>query len=136
MRNHLLLASLVATLATGCTAYQQRLAFTGAGIAVSGLIACDNRETVHVSDGGRWDRITPNNTNNAHEYEINPLLGHTPSVPDLDTAATAAAGLTMLVATSDSLPTWSKIAYLAIVGVSEVAAVAGNAKHAPGICGM
>ncbi len=120
-------AAVLLAVLSACT-INQRVGVFAAGAMV--LTACDYRQTMALSDGGRWDVRSPSG---GHYQEMNPLLGHEPSTTAMTIyVATAEAGIVEVGVLR--LPTWVKYAALGLIVAAETVEVARVAPVA-GVCG-
>lgn len=120
-------ATILLALLSACTV-NQRVGVLAASAMV--LAACDYRQTVALSDGGRWGVRSPSG---GHYQELNPLLGHEPSIAVL-TAYAAGAETAIVAGAASRLPAWVKYAALGLVIAVETVEVARVAPVA-GVCG-
>lgn len=95
------------------------------------LVACDVRQTLAASAGGRWDRPAPDGF---YYYEMNPLLGESPGVPRLMVGMTLVEASVVWITATDKLPTWSKYVLLGALVAGEAYEVS-RMTPVVGVCG-
>lgn len=122
-------AAMLALLVLSACTHRDRIAVLAASAAVA--TACDVRQTMEVSDGGRWDWPGPAPNNYT---EGNPMLGPTPSPAVLAGSLVMVQTAIIWVAQADRIPTWSKYVLLGAMAVGEGLEVRRMAPVA-GICG-
>lgn len=112
----------------GCCAHQR---IGGLAVTAGVMSACDWGQTLYASDHGRWDR--PGATPGSVQRELNPLLGATPSVGELD-GVFLGDEIAITAATAAPLPRWLKYAILGAAAAAETYMVATHWGSAGG-CG-
>lgn len=103
-------------------------------VASTAISACDVGQTIHVSNGGRWDRRVVVNGQSYRALESNPMLGKTPR-PELLAGIAIANAVAGYVLIQAPLPAWLKGLWFGSIGAVETAMVVNNAPWG-GACGF
>lgn len=121
--------TVLAVVALSACTHSDRIAVLSASAVA--LTACDVRQTLAVSCGGRWDCPA---RDGYYYQESNPLLGSSPGVPRLVGSAMVVETGVVWVAATDRVPTWAKYVVLGALVAGEAYEVS-RMTPLVGVCG-